>query len=355
LSNLAAAQKNEGLELLYGAPSDAFINIFPAMVIDPTNGGFLDVFNVLAPPPFICSGGIAASNARFLYVSIPPQTCLNQEAEIIGYRLNSASGVPAALPSSPFVLRNGSSPNGMATVPNRPYLYVADAGYIDAFKIDAASGALTPIAGSPVRSGTNYELAVDPGGKFLYASDYDAPGGVFAFTIGAGGELTRVSGSPFKVPGPAGSDNQPVGIVDTGKFVYIALANTNQIAGFSIHRKTGALKPLAGALAATGNGPVPLVLTGNFLYTVNVIDGTISGYSINATTGALTPIPGSPFGSDGADIAVDVSGQYLYLSGHRGVQGYNIDPTTGALTEGEASHGNDGTLWLTVVQLPAPE
>jgi len=341
------------MELLYGAPADAFINIFPAMVIDPATGGFLDVFNVLAPPPFICSGGVAASNARFLYVSIPPQTCLNQEAEIIGYRLNSASGVPVALPWSPLVLRNGSSPNGMVSVPNRPYLYAADAGGIDAFRIDAATGALTPIAGSPVQSGANYELVVDPSGKFIYASDYDAPGGVFAFTISAGGELARVSGSPFQVPGPAGSNNQPVGIVDTGKFVYIALANTNQIAGFSINRKTGALKPLAGAFAVTGNGPVPLLLTGNFLYTVNEIDGTISGYSIDDTTGALTPIAGSPFGTDGSDIAVDVSGQYLYLSGHRGVQGYNIDPTTGVLTEGAGSHGNDGSLWLTVVQLPA--
>jgi glucose/arabinose dehydrogenase len=42
----------------------------------------------------------------------------------------------------------------------------------------------------------------------------------------------------------------------------------------------------------------------------------------------------------------------LYLSGHRGVQGYNIDRETGVLTKGAGFHDNDGSLWLTVVELP---
>jgi DNA-binding beta-propeller fold protein YncE len=86
---------------------------------------------------------------------------------------------------------------------------------------------------------------------------------------------------------------------------------------------------------------------------VNWTDGSISGYSINASSGALTPAPGSPFGSDGATLAADPSGKYLYVSTSLGIVGWDINSTTGALTPGAATVSNDGSLWLTFVQLPS--
>ena len=86
---------------------------------------------------------------------------------------------------------------------------------------------------------------------------------------------------------------------------------------------------------------------------MNWTDGSISGYSINASSGALTPAPGSPFGSDGATLAADPSGKYLYVSTSPGIVGWDINSTTGALTPGAATVSNDGSLWLTFVQLPS--
>jgi hypothetical protein len=85
---------------------------------------------------------------------------------------------------------------------------------------------------------------------------------------------------------------------------------------------------------------------------VNPGDGTVSGYGIDPSGGALTPLPGSPFGSGGETLAIDSTGKYLYLGTFRGIQGYNIDSATGALTPGSARLGEEGVLWLTVVQLP---
>jgi 6-phosphogluconolactonase (cycloisomerase 2 family) len=350
--NLSWCQQNSGLEVLYGAPADARINLFPAMVIDPGTGGFSSVFQVTAPPSFLCSGGATAMAGHFLYVSIPPGGCQNEHAEIIGYALDPATGVPAAITGSPLRMAKGSFPNGMAVAPHTNHLYVADAaGHIRAFKVDWKTGALKHLKRSPFQSGENYELVVDPSGKFLYASDYAHPD-VFGFSIDAKGALTPLPGSPFRIH-HAGSDASSYGIVDTGSYVYVALSGSNRIAGFSIDRNTGALTPVLGSPFAAGNAPTFLAWNGKFLYTLNETDADVWGYTVDETSGALTVIPGSPFGTDASTFGFDHSGKYLYLSGGRGIRGYNVDPKTGALSEGAGLHDNDGTVWLTTVKLPA--
>jgi 6-phosphogluconolactonase (cycloisomerase 2 family) len=346
----AWCQQKPGLEVLYGAPADARINLFPALTIDPSTGGFTNFFNVTAPPPFLCSGGETVMG-HHLYVSIPPGGCQNQYGEIIAYTLDPATGVPSAIQGSPFRLQKGSSPNGMAVAPHSNHLYVADsAGYIRAFTLNWETGVPKHLKGSPFKSGANYQLVVDPSGKFLYASDYAHPN-VFAFSIHADGALAPVPGSPFRIH-DAGTGSSSYGIVDTGKYVYVALSGSNRVAGFSIDCNTGALAPVPGSTFATGNGPTFLAWSGKFLYALNESDANVSGYTIDETSGALTLIPGSPFGTDAQIFGFDHSRKYLYLSGGRGIRGYNVDPKTGALSEGAGFHDNNGALWLTTVELP---
>jgi 6-phosphogluconolactonase (cycloisomerase 2 family) len=339
------------LELLYSAPLSDLLNTSVTATIDPNTGGFSSVL-VTTVPAYGCAGGIITVDAKFLYISIPENTCGAYASALLGYSLDQSTGAPTALPTSFFSSGILTSPQGMATLPNTNLVYVADAGRIDAFCVDSDTGSPTPIPGSPFASGSNPQLAVDPSGKFLYASDDDDPGGVLAFTVGFGGGLTPISGSPFAIPGQTNSNSQPFGIVDTGKFVYTALLATNQIAAFSIDSQTGVLAPVPGSPFAAGTEPIVLALANNFLYAVNNVDGSISGYSINPDTGALTPVPGSPFGNDGFTLVVDPSGKYLYVSLSVGINGFNIDPTTGALTQGLAGVSNDGPLWITIAQLP---
>jgi 6-phosphogluconolactonase len=173
------------------------------------------------------------------------------------------------------------------------------------------------------------------------------------FTIETNGALTPVPGSPFAIPGQMGAASQPMGIVDNGSFVYVALWRTNQIAAFSVNPATGGLSPVAGSLFPAGNAPSFLTLADEFLYTDSstAVDCDISGYSVNSTTGALTPIPGSPFNTCGDTITTDASGKYLYTTIGRFVDSLAIDPNTGALTDvGSHQFGFLEPYWITVVQ-----
>jgi hypothetical protein len=344
-----------GPEVLYGYASTDLLNLSVITTIDPSTGGF-GAFTT-GPTPFFANGAAVASNAQFLYISNSFIDGLpNNGSQIYGYLISPTDGTLTQIAGSPFFLfAPPSSIQGLAITPNGQFLYGADfTGFIYAFAVDSATGALTLVPGSPFVSGPNPQLAVDPAGKFLYASNENDPDdSILAFMINpSSGALTPVPNSPFAITGPGGGTSEPYGIVDTGSFVYAALLN--QVAAFSVDSTTGALTSVPGSPFPAGNGPLLFAQTKNFLYVVNALDGTISGYSIDSSSGALTPLPGSPFGSDGGSLATDPSGKYLYLGTFNGIQGYNIDSATGALTLGAANFGEGaGVLWLTTVQLPS--
>ena len=139
------------------------------------------------------------------------------------------------------------------------YAYVANYNSHDvtAFNINATTGALTAVAGSPFATGEGPAyLAVDPSGKFAYIANYWSST-VFAFTINAAtGALTTVAGSPFAVGGFATS----IAFDKSGKFAYVAAAGNvldapGIVSGFAINPATGALTPLAGSPFAAGDLP----------------------------------------------------------------------------------------------------
>jgi 6-phosphogluconolactonase len=259
--------------------------------------------------------------------------------------------VPGALASPPGIL---------ASSPGSNLLYVADSGTVDTFTISTA-GVPAALSGAPSLPEAGFSIAVDPSGQFLYAADDDPPGGIFAFTIDSTGALTAVPGSPFTIPGQTAANSLPLGIVDTGTYVYAALSQTNQIAAFSIVSGTGALTPVPNSPFPAGTVPFALVWNGsllspgNLLYAINSSDGTISGYSINSTNGVLTPVSGSPFSIAGLSMATDSFGQYLYVASPIGIQAFAINISSGALTPSTGSpFAASGATLLTVVQIPPP-
>lgn len=303
-----------------------------------------------APGPAM-SLGLAAVGSQFVYASD------FQSGSIFAYSINSTSGALTAAAGSPFSLGPFSVPTGLATRPGSNHLYVADAGKIDGLTINTA-GVPAAISGSPFLAGTNLELAVDPSGRFLYATDDDPPGGVSAFTIDSTtGALSTVPGSPFTISGQTVSNSQPFGLVvdSTGRFIYAALSTTNQIAAFSIVSGTGAgaLTPVPGSPFPAGSTPLAVATAGNFLY-ANSADGTIWGYAIDSATGALNPVAGSPFPFHAALLTTDALGNFLYGSSSTGIAAFSIDSTTGALVPLAGSpFPAAGAVFLTIVKMPS--
>jgi 6-phosphogluconolactonase (cycloisomerase 2 family) len=344
-----------GHEMLYGFPLTLRLNVGVTARIDPTTGEFHPVSSGLVP--FFANSEAVVSNAQFLYVSnsfIDGQP--DNGSQILGYSISPRNGklTPISEPSF-FRFPSPISIQGLAATPDGRFLYGANYnGSIYAFRVNKETGILDPIPGSPFASGANPQLAIDPTGRFLYASNDDSPGSVLAFTIDSTGALTPIPGSPFAIPASTIVPNtEPYGILDTGRFVYVALSATNRIAAFSADSQSGVLTPVAGSPFAAGNFPIVFASLGEFLYVVNASDGSISGYRSDPNTGALAPVLGSPFGTDSGALAIDPSGKYLYSGRGSGIQSYNIDSQTGALTLGPERFGEDGVLGLTIVELSA--
>ena len=150
---------------------------------------------------------------------------------------------------------------------------------------------------------------------YLYATNRgDALGSISGYRIAPGtGILTPVPGSPF--PTLVGSGPFGVVVSPSGRYLYVALTNSDQIAAFSIDGPTGTLSPIPGSFT-TGNVPTILAMaSGQFLYAMNSFDGTISGFTINGS-GDLTALPESPFtaGTASGGIVVETSGRFLYAA-----------------------------------------
>lgn len=162
--------------------------------------------------PFAAAFGVQAlamaPGGQFLYAG--------SSNTVQGYAINATTGALTAITGSPF--NTGSccvNLNGMAVEPSGHYLLTANSsnGNVTVFSIDGVSGALTAVTGSPFTTGGSPNgIAVDASGKFAYVTDLStSPGTVKAYTLNSGtGALTVVSGSPFT------AGTSPYGVTTTG-------------------------------------------------------------------------------------------------------------------------------------------
>ncbi|MBI3478157.1 MAG: beta-propeller fold lactonase family protein [Acidobacteria bacterium] len=226
---------------------------------------------------------------------------------------------------------------------------------LTAFKLDPATGVLMSPTTTPVTLVAG--LAVDPSGRFLYASNADvfAPAIDIFSSDSKSGSLTQDGAfvltticplcAPVNGPGALATDPQ-------GHFLYygsntFGFGLTEVVGGLSVAAGTGALNFVPGSPFSADDVPFYLQVHpgGHFLFTVNTpnppdfsVSG-VSGFSIDSSTGALTPVPGSPFSvslhADLAGFAIHPSGKYLYVSTAKsanGILAWSVDTATGALS-----------------------
>jgi len=253
---------------------------------------------------------------------------------------------------------NGSGSSSVTPPPSNNtmagFAYVAhsDARAFSAFAIDATTGGLSAVPGSPFAvapwyPGTLY-ITAHPSGKFVYVvnsgrgtEDPNAPPGtVSAYAINASnGALSEVAGSPFTA-----GDPNCLKIDPSGRFAYVTNNVSRNISAYAINAATGALSQIAGSPFSVGNSNTATMAmhpTGKFLYLANYGNprGTVTSYAINPTTGTLTGTGSVAGAMYPLGITVDPSGTFVYLTDRGelstifgGVLAYRINATTGALT-----------------------
>jgi 6-phosphogluconolactonase (cycloisomerase 2 family) len=151
--------------------------------------------------------------------------------------------------------------------------------------------------------------------------------------------VLSVNSSSLQLVGSYLVNNGVGGIaVDPGaKFLYATNPAANTVSGFAIH-PDGSLTAVLGLTAATGATPAAAAvnLTGSALYVANASASDVSQYTIDATTGVLTKFTTAPTvtaGTNPSFFVLDPGGKFVYVgnTGSKSITEYSIG-SAGGLT-----------------------
>lgn len=144
--------------------------------------------------------------------------------------------------------------------------------------------------------------------SFVYTNNGPiGPNTVSAFSVGPGGALTQIAGSPFLTGGNGGGGGAPEvdRLAVVGNRLYVANEGTFDISGFAINGTSGALTSLPGSPYAFGttssSAEFSLVPTpdGRFLYVMDAIQRKVVTFVISSDgslsiAGAIGPLANEP-------------------------------------------------------------
>jgi 6-phosphogluconolactonase len=260
------------------------------------NSGALAQSQVVSVPELHSPPALTTDpEGKFLYVADP------NGFQIIAFNIQPSGGL-TEIAGSPFKVTN--PPEGLTMDSAGKFLFASADNQIFGFTV-ASNGALTPTPGSPVvvrpvfitpgKGPTGVSAVLDPRARFLFVADNTNPV-MFVYTVSASGALTPVEGSPFPI---ATSGTAPA-VDAAGKFVFVPEAT---VAAMAVDQSTGALTSVPGSPFDNGpfrNGGAPVCdattdPSGKFLLLADCENSLITVFSIDANSGALTNVNGSPF------------------------------------------------------------
>src|SRR5262249_27846099 len=181
-----------------------------------------------------------------------------RSSDVSAYSIESSAGTLTEIDqngaASGTTVTTGPDPVAVVVDPSGRFVYVANAGGgVSAFSIastGASAGALTKIpcgapsvcSGTDFGSGTSQAIAIDPSGRFAYVANGNG-GGASAYGIAPDGGLLAINCGGAACNGTdfaAGAFPVSVDIDPSGRFVYAANINSNDVSAFGIGA-TGAL------------------------------------------------------------------------------------------------------------------
>ena len=276
--------------------------IFPlAIAANKSNVFVVDTYQPLplCSPADPCSGSIAVYPLTAATSSAPiglgtPANNPAVNAQFWPLTLTGANASHVIVPTAVNVLASGA------------YVYVIaydssvtpSAGYVFGFSV-GSGGVLTAVPGSPFAAGVKPSaIASDAKSAYVYVTD-SVRGNVLGYSVGSAGALTALSGSPY----PAGND--PTGVVVDPSYAYAYVANSTDatVTAYSMS-STGVLTRINSY--ATGLQPVAIGIdpsTNHFLFTVNFLDNTVSDFELSTTAGTLLDAQFSPFATNAQPVA----------------------------------------------------
>jgi 6-phosphogluconolactonase len=255
---------------------------------------------------------VVTPNNSFLYVA--------GTSSISMYFINSNGAVTAPSTGAQQVVVFATS---LAVSPDGQWLIGLDGTtqQLDIYQINSSTGALTASVTSPVpytvASGTwiPTSVKVSPNGALIFAALGTGGDAIFTFNTVTG----QATSSTYLATNNTQTSDNGYAIDSTSTYLYIARSGVaGGVAVYTIG-SGGTLNAVAGSPFAAGNGTFSLAMdsTGTYVYAANRLDNNISGYTIvpaTATAGfSLTPLKGSPYvsGVSVQSLGIDNTGKYL--------------------------------------------
>jgi 6-phosphogluconolactonase len=289
-----------------------------------TDGKLYQYNTVNTPGIFPLALAANASNLFVVDTYQPLPTCSTVapcSGSIAVYPLTAASGNTPVTIGSPAVNSSVSAsywpltlaanpthvvvPTAVNVLSSGAYVYVSaydttvtpHVGYIFGFSV-GTGGVLTALAGSPFSAGVlPSAITSDAAGKYLYITDYTR-GNVLGYTV-ASGQLTPLAGNPF----PTGTAPSAIVVDPSFPFAYVANSTDSTVTAYSVNN--GAFTSVG--TYTTGLQPVAIGIdpsTNHFLYTANFLGNNVSGFQLSQTAGTLLNSQLSPYSSNNQPTAV---------------------------------------------------
>jgi len=225
------------------------------------------------------------------------------------YAINSSTGLLTQQNTSQIAIGTGS-PNQITFTPNNSLVYIANgSGGTSIFSFSSSTGTLTNnnIVLKPKQTnGSATSVAVSPSGTYLFVAE-TVLNGVRVLTIGSGGSLNEVSGSPYTTAlGPSS-----VLVDSTGSYVYVANKTAGTISAFTLASATGALTQITGSPFDTGTSPLSLAEDSTHAYIAVACSGGSPDLQVfkidTATPGALDTFKTASTGTSPTSASIVVA------------------------------------------------
>jgi 6-phosphogluconolactonase len=268
------------------------------------------------------AGEPAAAVGDPMLVYVGTFTGPNQAQGISVYRMDGASGALTPLFAIP-----ADNPSFLALHPQQRYLYAVNSvndyegrrsGAVSAYAVDGATGNLTLLNKVPSNGQRPIHLSVDPSGRWVVVANI-TEGNVAVFPIqseGRLGALTDVVMHSGNGPNPArqGEPHPHYITVDpSGRFVLAVDLGTDRVVVYRLDATAGKLtpNPIPWAQVPSGSGSRHLDLhpNGRWVYVLNELDPTLCVFAFDAERGALQivqTISTQPAGYQGTNNPAEV-------------------------------------------------
>jgi 6-phosphogluconolactonase (cycloisomerase 2 family) len=264
-----------------------------------------------------------AAHGTFVYFST--STVNANASSTTGYRLNP-DGTLVPLAGSPFAVSGNLAAAGS-------FLAASSGSTVSTFNVDPATGVLSP-AGSGSANGAD---AIAADARDVYVSG-NIPAnnstGIYGFAISATGALTPLAGSPYTFDTACDFCDQPFALALNNNVLIQGGTGFHGVGDFTTYAR-GADGVLGKAQILGTDAEERVAIqhpAGNFSYALNIDDSSLNEFTIgaagNATPGALL------FTGSGQDMVIDPTNKFLLVVDNAGVvHVFAINPADGSVSQ----------------------